>query len=235
MAPVANYLRLWDYSTAARVDRFIANSDNVRNRIWKTYRRESDVVHPPVDVASFYAGTRGSYYLVVSELVAYKRIDLAVRAFSRSGRKLVVAGDGPEYKKLRAMAGGSVEFAGHVTDAELRELYAKARAFVMPGEEDFGMTAVEALASGCPVIAMGRGGALETVPEFGGVFFNDASEAALLEAVHEFELREAEFRPAELRVWAERFSEAEFVRKMTPFLLGRPPAIRDVPQVRVRR
>jgi glycosyltransferase involved in cell wall biosynthesis len=128
-----------------------------------------------------------------------------------------------------------VEFAGHVTDAELRDLYANARAFVMPGEEDFGMTAVEALASGCPVIALGRGGALETVPEFGGVFFDDPSEEALLGAVREFEVRESEFRPGELQVWAERFSEAEFVRKMTPFLTGRPPAIRDFPQVRVRR
>ena len=222
MAPIANYLRLWDYASAARVDRFIANSDNVRTRIWKTYRRESDVVHPPVDVTSCFWRPANDYYLVVSELVAYKRIDLAVRAFSRSGRRLIVAGDGPEYRALRAMAAPNVEFAGRVSDENLRELFARARAFVMPGEEDFGMTAVEALASGKPVIALGRGGVLETVPGYGGVFFDEPVEEALLDGVRRFEAIEGGFRPVELRAWAENFSESEFARKMTPLLLGPP-------------
>ena len=236
MAPLSNYLRLWDYSTAARVDRFIANSDNVRGRIWKTYRRESDVVHPPVDVSSFYWRRSDGYYLAVSELVSYKRIDLAVRAFSRSGRRLIVVGDGPEYRSLRGAAAPNVEFAGRVSDTALRELLARARAFVMPGEEDFGMTPVEALASGKPVIALGRGGALETVPSFGGVFFDEPSEEALLRAVERLESREADVNPAELQAWAAHFSESEFARKMTPILAGQAPAqVLDVSAARVRR
>jgi glycosyltransferase involved in cell wall biosynthesis len=236
MAPLSNYLRLWDYASAARVDRFIANSDNVRGRIWKTYRRESDVVHPPVDVGSFYWRPSEGYYLAVSELVPYKRIDLAVRAFSRSGRRLVVVGDGPEYRNLRASASPNVEFTGRVGDAELRDLMARARAFVMPGEEDFGMTPVEALASGKPVIALGRGGALETVPPFGGVFFDEPSEAALLEGLTRLEAIEADMHPAELQAWAAQFSEAEFARKMSPILLGQTSAqVLDVSAARARR
>jgi glycosyltransferase involved in cell wall biosynthesis len=218
MAPIANYLRLWDYASAARVDRFIANSDNVRNRIWKTYRRESDVVYPPVDVASCYWRPAGDYYLVVSELVAYKRIDLAVRAFSQCGRKLVVVGDGPEYRSLRAAAAPNVEFAGRVPDSQVRELFARARAFVMPGEEDFGMTPVEALASGKPVVALGRGGVLETVPPFAGAFFDEPAEPAVLDALRRLDAMERDLQPAELRAWAERFSEPEFARKMRPIL-----------------
>jgi glycosyltransferase involved in cell wall biosynthesis len=235
MAPVANYLRMWDFSTAARVDRFIANSDNVRGRIWKTYRRESDVVHPPVNVESFYWQPSQGYYLAVSELVAYKRIDLAVRAFSQNGRQLKVVGDGPEYRRLRAMAAPNVEFAGRVSDAALRELLARSRAFVMPGEEDFGMTPVEALASGKPVVALGRGGALETVPSNGGVFFQDPSEAALTAAVERLEAMEAGLDPVAMQAWAAQFSETEFVRKMTPILQGQPAAqVLDVSAARVR-
>src|SRR3954469_25975780 len=136
MAPVANYLRLWDYASAARVDRFIANSHNVQRRIWKTYRRESDVIHPPVDVDSFYWKPAEDYFLAVSELVAYKRIDSIVQWAKQSGRRLRIAGAGPEYGRLRAMAGKTVEFLGRVSDDELRGLYARCRAFLLPGEED---------------------------------------------------------------------------------------------------
>jgi glycosyltransferase involved in cell wall biosynthesis len=236
MAPLSNYLRLWDYATAARVDRFLANSDNVRGRIWKTYRRESDVVHPPVDVNSFYWRQSEGYYLAVSELVPYKRIDLAVRAFSRAGRRLVVVGDGPEYRRLRALAGPHVQFTGRVSDRELRDLLARARAFVMPGEEDFGMTPVEALASGKPVIALGRGGALETVPPFGGVFFQEPTEDALLLALQRLENIEADLHPPELQAWASQFSETEFARKVSPILQGQShPQVLDVAAGRVRR
>jgi glycosyltransferase involved in cell wall biosynthesis len=236
MAPISNYLRLWDYSTSARVDRFVANSANVRTRIWKTYRRESEVVHPPVDVASFTWQPSADYYLVVSELVAYKRIDLAVRAFSRSGRKLIVAGDGPEYRNLKAIASPNVEFAGRVTDRQLRDLFSRSRAFVMPGEEDFGMTPVESLASGKPVIALGRGGALETVPSFGGVFFEEPNEDSLMEAVSRLETMEPDMQPIELRAWAERFSETEFARKMSPILQGATSCeLRDISQPLGRR
>ena len=125
---------------------------------------KSEVIYPPVDVESFYWKPAEDYFLIVSELVAYKRIDAAVREFSRTGRRLRIAGDGPEYRSLRAGAAANVEFLGRVGDDELRELYARCRAFLLPGEEDFGITPVEALASGKPVIALGRGGALGDRP-----------------------------------------------------------------------
>jgi glycosyltransferase involved in cell wall biosynthesis len=213
MTPLANYLRVWDFAAAARVDRFIANSENVRGRIRKTYRRDSDVVHPPVDVESFYHKPAEDYYLAVSELVPYKRLDSVVRQFSASGRKLRICGDGPEYRHLRGLARPNVQFLGRVNDAELRELYARCRAFLLPGEEDFGMTPVEALASGKPVIALGRGGALETVPAFGGVLYDAPTEDAIAGAIHRLDAMEPRITPAALQVWAGRFSEAEFARK----------------------
>ncbi len=216
MTPLANYLRLWDFASAARVDEFIANSRNVKARIWKTYRRESQVIHPPVDVDSCYWKPAEDYFLAVSELVPYKRIDSLVRAFSKSGRALKIAGSGPEYARLRAMAAANVTFLGRVGDAELRELYARCRAFLLPGEEDFGITPVEALASGKPVVALGRGGALETVPEFGGVFYEDPENLA--GAMERLEALERSIRPAELQAWARQFSEAEFLRKMSAVL-----------------
>jgi glycosyltransferase involved in cell wall biosynthesis len=228
MTPIANYLRLWDYASAARVDQFAANSRNVQTRIWKTYRRESQVIHPPVDVASFYWKPAGDYFLAVSELVAYKRIESLVRCFSVSGRQLKIAGAGPEYSRLRAMASPNVEFLGRVSDAELRELYARCRAFLLPGAEDFGITSVEALASGKPVVALGRGGALETVPDFGGVFYED--EAALPDAIARLEAMEASIRPVELQAWARQFSEEEFLKKMGAMLeSGSPPKLPGVP------
>lgn len=214
MAPLTNYLRLWDYASSARVDRFIANGANVQRRIWKTYRRESDVVHPPVDVDSFRWANAKDYFLAVSELVPYKRIDLLVRYFTRTGRRLVVAGSGPDFRRLRTSAGANVEFAGRVTDSELRALYAGCRALLLPGEEDFGIAPVEALACGKPVIALGRGGALETVPSFGGEFFDEPTECALADALRRFEMREADFRAPELQSWAQQFSMAEFHRRM---------------------
>jgi glycosyltransferase involved in cell wall biosynthesis len=224
MAPLAHYLRMWDYSTAARVDEFVANSANVQQRIWKTYRRESTVIHPPVDVDSFRYEPAEDYFLIVSELVAYKRVDSAIESFKRTGRRLKIAGDGPELGRLRSMASGSnIEFLGRVSDSGLRDLYARCRAFLLPGEEDFGMTPVEALASGKAVIALGRGGALETVPSFGGVFYSEPAD--LTDAIARFETIEPGIRPAELQAWTQRFSEAEFVRKIAPLLETRPAAV----------
>ncbi len=217
MTPMTNYLRVWDYSTAARVDDFVASSANAARRIWKTYRRESRVIHPPVAVESFYWKEPEDYYLIVSELVAYKQVDLAVRVFSKNGRRLRVAGDGPEYSELKRMAGRNIEFRGRVSEKELRELYARTRAFVMPGEEDFGLTPVEALASGKPVIALRRGGVIETVPEadpVGGVFYGAPEEEQLAAAVAKFERMEAQFQPRELQSYARRFSEERFASEM---------------------
>ena len=216
MAPLTNYLRLWDYASAARVDRFVANSENVRRRIWKTYRREAELVYPPVDVDSFYCRPAEDYFLIVSELVAYKRVDAAVRAFSRSGRLLKIVGDGPEYRALRSAAASNVKFLGRVSDSDLREIYARSRAFVLPGEEDFGIAPVEALASGKPVIALARGGALETVPSFGGLLYQDA--LGLEAAIDQFEAMEPDIRPAELQSWAQRFSADRFADAMRPLI-----------------
>jgi len=221
MAPFANYLRLWDYASAARVDEFVANSQNVQRRIWKAYRRESTVVWPPVAVDTFYWKPAEDYYLVVSELVAYKRIDSAIRVCAAAGRKLRIVGDGPEYKALKRLASTNIEFCGKVGDEELRELYARSRAFLMPAEEDFGITAVEALASGKPVIALGRGGALETVPTadpLGGALFEAASDDALRDAMERWDQRETEVQPQALKAYAQKFSERAFAEKMRAIL-----------------
>jgi glycosyltransferase involved in cell wall biosynthesis len=188
MTVAANYLRLWDFAAAARVDEFVANSENVRRRIWKTYRRESQVVRPPVNVEKF----------------------------NQSGRKLRVVGEGPEYKALGRSAAANIEFCGRATDEELRELYAGCQAFLMPGEEDFGITAVEALASGKPVIALARGGALDVVPEFGGLLYDDPD--GLSDAVERWDQFAADLDPHALQAYAAQFSEAEFMRQMTSIL-----------------
>ena len=217
MAPLANYLRVWDYASSARVDEFISNSRNVQKRIWKAYRRTSEIIYPPVEVETFYSQPADDYYLIVSELVSYKRIADAVRCFSKTNRPLKIVGHGPEYLSLKSMAGPTIEFCGRVSEPELRELYARCRAVVLPGEEDFGIVAVEALASGKPLIALGRGGVLESVPEEGpraGFFFREPGEAALAAAVRVFEQHEAHRAPMAIRPLASRFSLERFQREM---------------------
>ncbi len=212
MAPFANYLRLWDYASAARVDEFIANSANVRNRIWKTYRRDARIIYPPVPVETFRCEPAEDYYLIVSELVAYKRIDIAVRLFSKAGRKLRIVGDGPDFARLRKDAAANIEFCGRVSDEDLRWLYARCRAFLMPGEEDFGITAVEAVASGKAVIALGRGGVLEIVPPEGAFFYDTPDEESLGHAIQAFEAAQV---PSDfLQASVMRFAEAEFDKRM---------------------
>jgi glycosyltransferase involved in cell wall biosynthesis len=218
MAPLTNYLRLWDFASAARVDEFIANSENVRRRISKTYRRDGRVIHPPVAVENFRCETAEDYYLIASELVPYKRIDLAVKCFSKSGRKLRIVGDGPEFARLRGQASGNIEFCGRVSDTQLRDLFACCRAFLMPGEEDFGITAVEAIASGKAVIALGRGGVLEIVPPEGAFLYSTPDEDFLNDAIRRFEASEKSIPSGELQISAARFSEAEFDRKMRGIL-----------------
>jgi len=218
MAAFGCPLRVWDYAAAARVDEFAANSRNVQRRIWKAYRRESQVIYPPVAVETFRWMAPDDSYLIVSELVAYKRIGDAVRCFTRTGRRLKIVGDGPEYAALKRQAGPNVEFCGRVSPVELRILYAHCRALIMPGEEDFGIVTVEAMASGKPVVALGRGGVLEAVPPEGrgaAVFYNEPGDAQLEQAVKRFEEVEALVRPTELQAWAKRFSEDRFRENMS--------------------
>ena len=226
-APISNYLRTWDYSTAARVDRFVANSRNIQRRIWKTYRRKSRVVYPPVAVESFHHASSENYFLAVSELVAYKRLDYAVRLFARTGRKLKIAGDGPSYRELKSLATTNIEFCGRVPDQQLRDLYARSDAFLMPGEEDFGITMVEALASGKPVIALGRGGAGEIVTDGCGVLYAEPTEASLGPALREFDRWSDGVTPAPLQRRAAEFSEAAFDRNFRA-VLNRRGATREV-------
>ena len=230
----ANYLRLWDYAAAARVDSFMANSQNVQRRIWKTYRRASEVIYPPVDIESFYWAAAEDYYLVVSELVAYKRIEDAVRCFSQTKRRLKIAGSGPEYSRLRSMAGPTIEFCGRVPDTELRELYARCRAVVLPGEEDFGIVAVEALASGKPVIGLGKGGVLEsTSTDYAraGFLYDQPGDGPLGSAVDRFERFEKSISSSAIQKLSNRFSEERFRQEVSAVLFDArrnddfPPAL----------
>ncbi|MEI9811450.1 MAG: glycosyltransferase [Acidobacteriota bacterium] len=216
MRPLSRRLRLWDFAAAARVDEFVANSANVQQRIWKTYRRESQVIHPPVAVNTFRSEPADDYYMTVSELVSYKQLDYAIAAFAQNGRRLRIVGDGPEYRALRRLASPNIEFCGRVSPEELRSLYARCRAFVQPGEEDFGIASVEALASGRPVIALGRGGAVETVPldPLGGVLYPESTVSSLQGAIQELDRIENSVRPLHLQRWASQFDETQFRLRM---------------------
>ncbi|HXJ40183.1 MAG TPA: glycosyltransferase, partial [Bryobacteraceae bacterium] len=210
LSPLAHYLRMWDYASAARVDGFMANSRNVRQRIWKVWRRRARVVYPPVPVESFRSEPAEDYSLIVAEMVPDKRLDYAIRCFASNGRKLRVVGQGPQYKALKSMAKSNIEFCGRVSDEELRNLYARASALIVPGEEDFGMTMVEALASGKPVIALGRGGAREIVRDGCGELFDQPDVAHLEAALQSFDRARNGFDPATLQSIATKYSEAAF-------------------------
>lgn len=205
--------RMWDLAGAGRVDAWMANSETTAARIRKYYRvEEVTVIPPPVDVAGLgrLASTpKRDHCVTLSTLTEYKRIDLAVRVFSASGRSLVVIGDGPDRARLERMAGPSVRFAGHVSDAERAELLASARALVFPGEEDFGIAAVEALACGTPVVGYGRGGLTEIVTAgLTGVLFEEQTAACLAEALEQ--LLALPIRREQLSAAAERFAAPRF-------------------------
>lgn len=216
MATLLPALRAWDFLSAARVDRFAANSAFVAARIAKYYRRTATVIHPPVDVDNFaIAPVIGDYYLAFGQLVHYKRFDLAVAAFTRLGKRLLVVGIGEEEKRLRAAAGPSVEFLGWQSDEQIRGLLAGCRALVFPGEEDFGIVPVEAMACGRPVIAFARGGALETVVAgTTGLLFPEQTVDSLCEAVGRFEQTADGFDPQAIRAHAEQFRPEAFAARI---------------------
>ncbi len=220
-ALVMHYVRLWDVLSAARVDHFVANSRFVARRIWKYYHREATVIYPPVDTAYFLPEDRDEdYYLVVSRLTGYKRIDLAVAAFNRLGRPLRIIGHGPELRRLQGMAGPNVTFLGHQPRAVVREHLARCRALIFPGVEDFGIVPVEAQAAGRPVIAYAAGGALETVVDgVTGLFFREQDPAALCAAVEQFE--QTAFDKQLVRQHARQFDAARFAEQMRAFVAAK--------------
>jgi glycosyltransferase involved in cell wall biosynthesis len=216
MPPLMHQLRIWDVASAARVDHFIANSAFVASRIRKYYRRDSDIVHPPVDVEAFApAPTQSDAYLLVGELVAYKRADLAIAAFTKMGKRLIVIGDGEERQRVQQGAGANIEFLGRASFDRLREAYASCRALIFPNEEDFGIVPVEAMASGRPVIALGRGGARDSIVEGEtGLFFEEQSVDGLIAAVERFEAERGRFSTPRIVEHARRFSREAFKSHM---------------------
>jgi len=213
--PIIHYLRLWDESSSHRVDHFIANSKNVARRIQKYYRRQAEVIHPPVDTQFFQPGKKQEEYsLIVSALVPYKRIDLAIEAFNRTGEALKIVGQGPDYKKLKKQAQANIEFLGFLEAKDLLLMYQRAQALILPGEEDFGITSLESQSCGVPVIAYRRGGAVETVvANETGLYFDELRVESLLEVLDKF--RGMEFNKTKVRDNALNFSRDKFKERVT--------------------
>lgn len=212
-------LRTWDVTTAARVDHFIANSAYVAARIKKFYRREATVINPPVDLARFsIASDVDDYYLCAGQVTPYKKIEIAVEAFTRMNKRLIVIGEGAP-ASLKKMAGPTIQFLGGVDDATMTRHLARCRALIFPGVEDFGIVPLEALASGRPVIAFARGGALETVIDGQtGILFHEQTPEALSAAVARLEAGGDSLAPEALQAFAARFQRSVFVENLRTFL-----------------
>lgn len=218
-------IRMWDYCTANRPDFYIANSEHIARRIKKIYDKQAMVIYPPVDTNSFdIVGEYGDYYITCSRMVPYKKMDLIVEAFSKTDKKLVVIGDGPDFKKIKALAGPNVELRGFLPHEEKKDLISRSKAFIFAAEEDFGIAPIEAQAAGIPVIAYGKGGILETVigdfpKDYSlnagstGVFFQNQTVDSLLDAIHYFEANAQLFQKEVIRKNACRFSTERFEKE----------------------
>ncbi|EJN02140.1 glycosyltransferase family 4 protein [Phyllobacterium sp. YR531] len=220
MPVIASWLRQWDVSTSARVDCFIANSRHIANRIQRYYRRDAAVIHPPVSVDEFAISDNvDDFYLCAGQLVAYKRVDLAVEAFTRMNKKLVVIGTGEEMALLKSKAGPTVTFLDHQPFSSLKSHMARCKALIFPGEEDFGIVPVEVMASGRPVLAYGRGGAVDTVIDgISGRLFPEQTVEALIDCVEQFEQTEGNFNPSQIRAHSLRFSKEVFKEKISQLI-----------------
>ncbi|RMG95911.1 MAG: glycosyltransferase family 4 protein [Chloroflexi bacterium] len=218
LPPFITFLRQWDRLAADRVDYFIAISEEVRRRIAKIYRRESVIIYPPVETERFEPSNRvEDYYLLVGRLVPYRRIDVLIEAFNQMKRPLFIAGSGRDRERLEALAGPTIKFLGYVPDEDLPDLMARCRAFMFPGEEDFGIAPLQAMAAGRPVIAYAAGGALETViPGKTGTLFYEQTPEAIAAAVLQFEPNN--LNSAEIRRHAEQFDVSVFRRKIADFV-----------------
>lgn len=221
------FLRAWDVATSWSVDRFLANSAHVAKQIEQRYHRASRVIHPPVELERFTSSSlegtgEGGYFLCLGALAPYKRIDLAIEAFRKTGRELWIAGSGQSADWLRELP-PNVKALGQVSDSGLNELYRNARALIFPGVEDFGITPLEAQACGRPVIAFAQGGALETVTDETGLFFKEQTVDALITALAEFDAFEAGFEPANARAQARKFSRASFQKTLLEELSAAVP------------
>ncbi len=215
---IGNYLRVWDRQAADRVDYFVGISEAVRKRIKKYYDREAEVIYPPVNT-SFYKPQEkiGDYFLIISRLIPYKKIDIAVKAFNDLNLPLVIIGSGPEFKKLKKIAKPNIKFLGRLKDDELKKYYSQCKAFIFPGEEDFGITPVEAMSSGRPVIAYSKGGTRETVKEgITGVFFSESTPQCLIDVVKKF--KPENYNPKVIRQHALSFDISVFKRKIKYFV-----------------
>ena len=213
-------IRIWDISTVNRVDYYIANSNYIAKRIKKIYGKESKVIYPPVDVEKFkLCEKKEEFYLTASRMVPYKKIDLIVEAFSKTNKKLVVIGTGPDMEKIKAKAGKNIELMGYQSDEVMIDMMQKAKAFVFAAEEDFGITPVEAQACGTPVICLGKGGTKETVLDMvTGVYFMEQTVEALLEAIQKYEKNLDIFNPKTIRDNALKFSRERFETEIKTFV-----------------
>jgi glycosyltransferase involved in cell wall biosynthesis len=217
----ANYLRIWDASSSFRVDEYIANSKFVANRIQRYYGRTATVIHPPCykDLPKMNFKNRDNFFLIVSALVPYKRVDLAIEAFNKTNEKLIIAGSGPELKKLQNIARKNIEFIVSPSKELIIELYQNAKALVFPGIEDFGIVPVEAQTYGCPVIALKKGGALETIWENKtGIFFEEQNTESLLNAIKEFDKHS--FYEKDFILHLKKFSYNNFYQKIKKIVLS---------------